>query len=137
MKSIASAIRMCGSIVIASGIKEIFSKLCAVMGSPSSKIEPPLIGVNFIIAFKIVVFPTPFTPIRHVISPLPAVNETPFNTSFQPSFFVISLTSIIPLPLFLVFFLDEADYLLKRHIKRSDRFDKRIDSRQQQLFTDG
>src|SRR5699024_12068069 len=57
MKSIASAIRMCGSIVIASGIKVIFSKLCSVMGSPSSKIEPPLIGVNFIIAFKIVVFP--------------------------------------------------------------------------------
>src|SRR5690625_4062780 len=65
------------------------------MGLPSIRISPLLMGVNAIMAFKIVVFPTPLTPMRQVISPLFAVKETPFRTCLKPNFFVMLLISII------------------------------------------
>ena len=50
------------------------------------------------IAFIIVVFPTPFIPIKQVISPFSAVKEIPSNTFFLPNFFVTSFTSITQIP---------------------------------------
>src|SRR5690625_1573343 len=59
---------------------------------------PSFIGVKPIMAFKIVVFPEPLIPIKHVISAFFAVKETSFRTTFEPNDLRIFFTSITVIP---------------------------------------